>query len=57
MNAAANGHSKCVQILIKKGADVNQSDGNDTTALMSAAHLGHRRCMLLLLGAGADVKK
>ena len=52
--AAANGHDKCVQILIDHGADVNAKDRFDVTALHMAAEKGNYFCVKALLDAGAD---
>jgi ankyrin repeat protein len=42
MGAAANGHTKIVQLILEKGADVNAKDKDGWTALMGgAAENGH----------------
>ena len=66
--AAYNGHSECLAILLREGADVNSADFDGTTVLMYAA--SHNRigenyvpsatridCMRILLENGADVNR
>ena len=48
--AAKNGYDECLQLLIKAGANVNES-----TALECTALYGHYGCMDILMKAGADV--
>ena len=48
--AAKNGYDECLQLLIKAGANVN-----DSTALECTALYGHDGCMDILIKAGADV--
>ena len=55
MKAARDGHTKCVDALIKQGADVNAYDENISTALIRAADKGRVQCVERLLKAGADV--
>ena len=55
MKAARDGHTKCVDALIKKGADVNAYDENLSTALIRAVDKGRVQCVERLLKAGADV--
>ena len=55
VNAAANGHDKCVEELIQLGARVNRLDNKRNSALMVAVEKGHETCTDLLIGAGADV--
>lgn len=52
--SAANGHDKCVQILIDHGADVNAKDRFDVTALHMASEKGNYLCVKALLDASAD---
>ena len=47
--------AEMVQYLIRKGADVNQEDGNGLTPLFYAAVIGNTRVAELLLCAGADI--
>ncbi|KAK1753187.1 ankyrin-3 [Echria macrotheca] len=56
-DAAANGHSACVEFLISQGADVNQTDDKGRTALRQAAWFGQAGCVKTLLEAGADPTK
>ena len=50
-----NGHIKCVEALIKAGADVNATNKDDMSALMKTALEGHGNCVQTLITAGADV--
>ena len=50
--AAQNGQAERVNFLIKQGADMNQRDNNDSTALM---HASNGKCVEFLIKAGADV--
>ena len=56
MTAASHGHS-CVKLLIDTGADVNQEDRRDVTALMLASQEGHHKCVELLIESRTDVNK
>ena len=54
--AAANGHIKCLEILLKNGADVRSQFGEKkSTALHLAAEDDSLECVKLLLDAGADI--
>ncbi len=62
MNAAIEGHSDIVQVLLNRDADVNMKDDGGWTALMRAAQGGpttikedHNAIVRLLLAKGADV--
>ena len=55
MCAAMNGHDKCVELLIREGANVNSHDNEGFTVLMRAAYGGHVRTLCELIKAGADV--
>ena len=48
---------KCVNLLIKAGADVNSETVDSETALLFVADWGYVKCMKSLLQAGADVNK
>ena len=52
--AVQNNHPKCVEVLIKAGADVNRKYNQDTP-LISAARGGFYDCFSILIEAGADV--
>ena len=43
LSAAQHGHHKCVEVLIKSGADVNSLDKYGDTALMLAAASGFNK--------------
>ena len=56
--AAQEGHDKCVDILIRGGANVNIQDRVGNTSLMWTQGLGHGKygkCVRLLIIAGADI--
>ena len=67
--AAQNGHSACLETLIKQGANVNLSSENHSlwafinkpffsnTALILAIEQDHVECVNILISAGADVNK
>ncbi|WP_341815515.1 ankyrin repeat domain-containing protein [Wolbachia endosymbiont (group B) of Idaea biselata] len=55
MIAAENGHTNIVEILLKKGADVNKKDSYGPTALHLAAKNGHTNIVEILVEKGADV--
>ena len=52
--AAEKGRIDVVRLLLDAGADVDQREGSDWTALFSAASEGHLEVVELLLDAGAD---
>lgn len=56
--ASANGHSKCVDLLIKAGANkeaaITTGEDQGTTALIAAAANDHSDCLSLLINAGAN---
>ncbi len=49
-----DGHHQTIEILLARGAEVDQRNGVNCTALMGAANRGHFRAAQLLLDAGAD---
>ena len=53
--AAANGDTNQVKLLISKGADVNREDEKEKTPLHYAAQTGKMEVVQLLVEAGADV--
>ena len=54
MLATERGHRECMELLITKGANVNEKDNTGDTALMTASAKGDRECMALLIENGAD---
>ncbi len=57
IQAAMNGHSECVEVLLKAGADVNRPFGCGWTALLEASKKGCIGCVDLLLKSGARVNQ
>lgn len=57
MAAAAMGYDYIVDLLLKKGANINAKDIDDETPLFYAARTGQIRTMRLLLDKGADPKE
>jgi ankyrin repeat protein len=55
-NAAAGGHAKIVELLIRAGANVNLRDKLGFTPIASAAYLGYGEIVNLLIAAGADTQ-
>ena len=55
-NAAQNGDREAVRALLKKGLDVNEAQGDGTTALHWAAMKGDAEMARMLLVAGANVR-
>ena len=53
--AALRGRDKCIDLLLKSGANVNASNIWGETALLKAAAYGRDECMVLLLKAKADM--
>ena len=51
----SHGNKSIVDKLIRAGADLNQGDNTDRTALMYAAIHGNKSIVDALLAAGADV--
>lgn len=55
--AASLAHQKCLQMLIRLGADLDARDWEGLTPLMRASVLGNEKAMRMLLKAGADPMK
>ena len=55
-NAAAAGHTKIVELLIRAGANVNLRDKLGFTPIASAAYAGYSEIVNLLILAGADLQ-
>ena len=53
MAAAANGHGDIVEILLNRGAEVNEKTESGVTVLMVAKKGGHTEIVELLKQAGA----
>ena len=53
--AAFSGHSKCVEMLVRAGAEVNKKDIDGGTALLYGALYGNDTCVEVLLQEAADV--
>jgi ankyrin repeat protein len=55
LNAVTAGDADRARKILATGADCNQRNGDDATALMLAAHAGKLDLVKLLIEAGADV--
>ena len=55
IGAAAHGHERVVELLIRRGAELNLQDSVGGTALIAAASGGHERVVDLLLRHGAEI--
>jgi ankyrin repeat protein len=53
--ASEKGHCEIVKYLVAQNADVNLTDGNNTSPLYSAVKMGHYDIVEFLLQNGADV--
>lgn len=53
--AAAGGYTRCVELLLKRGASVTTCNARGCSALSCAAAAGHSRLVADLVAAGADV--
>ncbi|KAJ3519858.1 hypothetical protein NMY22_g13010 [Coprinellus aureogranulatus] len=54
-HACRGGHTKCAQILLEAGADINKQERYKETPLHLACSYGNVDCVKLLLENGADV--
>jgi len=57
MDAAIDGHKQLIELLLRRGAEIDKQNGKGGTALMGAAQEGHERAVELLLQRGAEVNK
>ncbi|MDJ0565930.1 MAG: ankyrin repeat domain-containing protein, partial [Microcystis sp. M49629_WE12] len=57
IQAARQGNLARVQALLSQGANVNATDGQNTTALIYAVQGGHREIVAILREFGADINK
>ena len=55
LNAAYHGHKSIVDLLLEKGADVNEEDGYYGNAMTAASEQGHRDIVQPLIERGADI--
>ena len=55
MEAAFNGHTAAIELLMQHGASAHSPDSAGNTALSIACRAGHAGAAKLLLGADADV--
>ena len=55
VDAAKEGHEKCVETLLEAGTNVNSTDVYGNTPIIESATFYHVECLMLLLKAGADV--
>ena len=55
MCAAIDGHERVVELLLQRGAEIDQQDSDGVTALMIAALYGHERVIDMLLENGAEI--
>ena len=55
--AAYDGHEKCMELLLAKGAAVDQANNAGGTPLIIAAENGQENCVELLLAKGAAVDR
>jgi len=55
-DAARNGHTEAVALLLAKGAKVEAADNNGNTPLIVAAREGHTETVALLLEKGANIE-
>lgn len=54
--ACAGGHEELVELLIKRGADIEHRDKKGFTPLILAATAGHEKVVDILLNHGADIE-
>ena len=55
--ASGNGHLKLVELLLSKGAEIDEEDKNHCTPLLLAAENGHNDVSMHLINHGANVGK
>ncbi|MBM3677898.1 MAG: hypothetical protein FJW96_08460 [Actinobacteria bacterium] len=57
VDAAAAGDGAAIRELLRRGADVNETDPSGATAVAAAAYAGHAAIVRRLVDAGADVDR
>ena len=57
IEAAYRDHIACVNLLLKRGADVNHFNRHGQTSLMATAVNGYDNVVAVLIKSGADVSK
>lgn len=57
MKAVEKGNTATIELIIKNGADVNQSGDNGLTPLMVAIERGNMDAFFILVRSGADINK
>ena len=55
MIASYHGHHQVVELLLRKGPDINIQNNNGWTSLMYASRYGHHRVVELLLSKDPDI--
>ena len=55
MKAAAAGHIECVELLLDRGGDIEDTDKNGCTAVLLAAQHGSLTVLKLLVDKGVSV--
>jgi len=55
--AVRSGHRDIALLLLDKGADINEKDGQGVTALMHAVEMEHRDMVEFLLNKGANINE
>ena len=56
-HAATNNHTRCVECLLKTGADMYVANRHGSLVLNAVSYTGYKRCVELLIEHGADVNR